>query len=60
MTEDTIMCTFCKLHLRTRIPAYGWISAAAMAMYSLGTAFAHVRIGVPSGAIYASLSAAIF
>ena len=54
------MGTFCKLHLRTRIPAYGWISAAAMAMYSLGTAFAHLRTGVPSGAIYASLSAAIF
>ena len=28
--------------------------------YSLGTAFAHVRTGVLSGAIYASLSAAIF
>ena len=54
------MGTFCKLHLRTRIPVYGWISAAAMAMYSLGTAVAHMLTGVPSGAIYASLSAVIF
>lgn len=54
------MGTFCKLHLRTRIPAYGWISAAAMAMYSIGTAVAHMLTGVPSGAIYASLSAVIF
>ena len=54
------MCTFCKLHLRTRIPAYGWISAAVMALYSVGSAVAHTLTGMPSGAIYASLSAVIF
>ena len=54
------MRTFCQLHLRTRIPAYGWISAAAMAMYSVGTTVAHILTGIPSGAIYASLSATIF
>jgi hypothetical protein len=55
-----MMSTICKLYLRTRIPSYGWIAAIAVATFSVGSSIANGLSGMPSGAVYASLSAVIF
>jgi hypothetical protein len=54
------MGTICKLYLRTRIPSYGWIASIAVATYSVGNHLAQALSGIPTGAVYASLSAVIF